>query len=658
MGILCGPWLLGRFAADGHIDSPVLLAVNLCAQAAALLLAWALLTHGRAARYLFALALAAALAAGLLAIPELRHRLAEPAGDATLAADHRLLARVAGWTTGRATLDLETSNVLFGIGRGIERLTLDLPADPVVDLAYGVAPELPERFDGRVHLEVRVRREDGEEAAEAVFSRTLGGRAHPAAAGWTPLTLEMSRWAGSRVELELVKRPVAPFESALPFDLRPTDLVVWRVPRARPFKLARKNVILISLDTVRADHLGFMGHERATSPNLDRLAARGVYFTQCISQAPWTTPAHFSILTGLYPSTHGGNQPFQAQSRRVPRGLSTLGAILGRAGYVPVAFTGRGSISASFGFDQGFDFYNETQDGADGQGDVRLVVDKALAWLERNRERSFFLFLHTYEPHHPYLDPYFVRREALAETDEDALALARYDGDIRRADHHVGRLLDWLEQTGLLAETLIVVTSDHGEEFPGDRGRRLGKIRHGHSLYDEQLRVPLVVWGLDERPASGRVDVQVRSIDILPTVLDALGLEVPADVQGASLRPLVAGRSVEPRPAYSEATSLGPERDSLRWRGFKYIRRLSLGELPHPNSVGLELGPPEALYDLAADPGESRNLAPERPQTVEELRRLIAALTGRTATTEEGPFEVRELDADLVDALRALGYVD
>lgn len=240
---------------------------------------------------------------------------------------------------------------------------------------------------------------------------------------------------------------------------------------------------------------------------------------------------------------------------------------------------------------------------------------------------------------------------------------ARYDGDIRRAERAVGELVAKVEALGLADETLIVVTSDHGEDLggrlPPEAVRQFG---HSYGLYDELLLVPLILRHPGLLPAGRRIEVQVRTIDIAPTLLDYLGFEPPPTFEGESLRPLIDGRDATPRPAHSEATALGAEPESMRAGGYKYIHRLSYGDLTHPMARGMPLSPLHTLYHLPTDPGERRNLAGRRPEKIEALQGLIRAVfPNRTFTAESKPPPPAAddwVDDELRRKLRALGYLE
>jgi arylsulfatase A-like enzyme len=417
-----------------------------------------------------------------------------------------------------------------------------------------------------------------------------------------------------------------------------------------------RGVVLVVLDTLRADRLGCYGYtRRPTSPRLDRLADEAVLFENTISHAPWTVASVASILSG-FPDTRAFED---GELRR------SLVQDLTAAGIETAAITEGGYFTAVFGFDRGFEEFHEEHYLFGGT--IERTFDAALAWLAKARTEPFFLLVHSYAAHMPYTRTTFsagmaparfgehfteeaheaVSTGALALTPEELELLeALYDGGVQACDREVGRLLDGLESLGLRDETVVVVTSDHGEELSEGRFPRFAGD-HGHALHDELVHVPLIV--ADPSLGARRVPQQVRSMDILPTVLELLGVPVPPDVEGRSLRPFLAGGSeAHERLARGGSTEEGPDRAFVRLSRHKLVQRF---ETPEPGSP-FDGVPEFELFDLAADPGERRNLADERPDV---LRVLRAAL--EQAGSEPGiDREALQPPPDLAEQLRALGY--
>lgn len=326
------------------------------------------------------------------------------------------------------------------------------------------------------------------------------------------------------------------------------------------------NVILISIDTLRADHLGAYGYPRDTSPHIDAFAADSVQFNTAIAQAPSTLPSHASIFTGLIPVKHGS---FAALQAPISPEVSTLPEILSDAGFRTMSWNGGGLVGSLFGFGRGFDEYITDRDNDRFADKVALATE----WLDSNPNEKFFMFLHTYEVHDPYdPDPEYMAlfdgdysgelpdkidvsflakvnsgKEAVSAEDVQHIRNA-YDGEIRSMDEAFGKLLAYLKAQGLYDDTLIIFTSDHGEEF-GEHG---GVGRHFFTLYDELLHVPLIIKMPGLKMAGSVVDEQVRGLDILPTVLDVLAVNADLDIDGQSLISLMQGKPGEKLIAVSQ----------------------------------------------------------------------------------------------------------
>ena len=284
------------------------------------------------------------------------------------------------------------------------------------------------------------------------------------------------------------------------------------------------NVLLITLDTTRADHLGCYGYASARTPALDGLARGGVRFARVYCPAPLTLPSHCSILTGLYPLKHGVHN----NGHDLPSGVRTLAGILKERGYATAAFVSSFSVDSRFGLDRGFDVYDDQFQSElpvksqNAERRAEATFARFDAWLDKNAGAKFFCWVHYYDPHLPYDPPSPYREE---------FAGRLYDGEVAYMDHYVGAVLDRLRDKGLLANTLVVVAGDHGEGF-GDKV----EVGHGIFLYEETLRVPLIFYhpGIFRRPRV--VEGAVRLIDAAPTVLEVLGLkDEAAGLQGRSL---------------------------------------------------------------------------------------------------------------------------
>lgn len=404
-----------------------------------------------------------------------------------------------------------------------------------------------------------------------------------------------------------------------------------RPPAARPAAVDR-DVLLVTLDTTRADRLGCYGHARARTPRLDRLAAEGVRFEQATSPAPITLPAHASIFTGLNPPKHGvrNNGNFYLSDR-----FETLTTQLKARGYTTAAFVGSFILDRRYGLARGFDHYDDTM-GRTGPRILALEAERrgdhttlALTrWLEaRPFGERLFVWLHLYDPHEPYRPPPPFR---------EAFAHDAYDGEIAFADAAVAATLDALVRAGRLDRTLVAVIADHGESL-GDHGEET----HSMLLYEAAIRVPFLLWGPGLVPSGRVVEDNVRAIDLTPTVLDLVGAPPLPHTDGRSLRGLLEGRGGEASPgAYAE--TLLPQL-YMNWAPLRSLRdgRFKLIDAPQPE-----------LYDLLRDPGEQTNLVDARPELVRALRTALGEIRGG-----EGEMSVGALDRETVEKLAALGYL-
>ena len=380
---------------------------------------------------------------------------------------------------------------------------------------------------------------------------------------------------------------------------------------------AARNLILVTVDTLRADRVGAYGHAAARTPVFDGLARSGALFTRAFAVAPITMTSHASMLTGLYPPGHGARH----NGMRLGASARTLAEALRDAGFATAAFVGAFPLDRRFGLDRGFEVYGDVMP-RDAQGrplnerPARIVAGDAVAWLEGHRQSRFFLWVHFFEPHAPYGDARTARSVA-----------DRYDDEVAEADTQLRRVLDAAGDQR--ARTLVAVTGDHGEAF-GEHG----EIAHSIFVYDTTLRVPLVIAG----PGAARrdVDVPVSHVDLPPTLLSLLGIQT-FDTDGVNLQGAMAGSDAASRDLYAE--SYAPLLDfgwsplrALRRDGWKYIE-----------------APREELYALASDPVEARNLAAQESTRARELRERLGRYSAASPT--------QSADKEARSRLQALGYV-
>lgn len=402
-----------------------------------------------------------------------------------------------------------------------------------------------------------------------------------------------------------------------------------------------ERIVFVTLDTTRADRLGCYGFAQASTPHLDALAAEGVLFEHAVAQVPTTLPSHASMFTGLYPQDHGVRYNILY---RLGAGAVTLAERLRQAGYATAAFPAAHVVSRRFGLDQGFDLYweppppptyGELADPASDRGTTRqadAIVDRALGWLDEHPGEKTFAWVHLYDPHFPYEPPF-----PYSDRFRDRL----YDGEIAFADAQLGRLFERLREDPAWGRTLVIVAGDHGEGLY-EHGERF----HSWLLYETTQRVPLIV----RAPGFGaaRVERPVALVDLMPTVLELAGLEIPGGLRGESLVPALGGAPPEPRDLYFETLAGAVSFGWLELRGLRSGQWKLIEAEEHPE-----------LYDLAADPRELNNLAALERERLEELRAALARESDplEAAGGEAEPAHGPVLDADTAAFLASLGYV-
>lgn len=441
-----------------------------------------------------------------------------------------------------------------------------------------------------------------------------------------------------------------PLRQLAPLALLPlAALLAWRLAvldRTGP----GRDVVLVMIDTLRADHLGARRHDGGeVTPELDRLARRGARFADAWSTAPWTPPSTMSLMTSLLPDAHGldfAGDGWSADAIASAPRPPTLAEILKRLGYRTLAVTAGGGVSADFGFARGFDRYYEPRPRP--PEDVAAGVDRALAWLAEPSATPTFLFFHTYEVHLPNTHGPGESGGTPAER-----AVAAYDRDLSAADRELGRLFAALDR-----RAIVVVTADHGENLH-DRTLAGRPVEHGHHLYPELLRVPLVFVAPGLVPSGRTIGGPVQTIDVLPTLLSLL--DAPAlgtRVAGRDLRSVLQARRLPDltRELYFSAPLQGPSWRALRTRDETFIVAPRTGGANWWDRVEL---PARAYYDRRDDPGEREDRAAERPDRVRELAERLARRAAREADLAPPP----PADAapppigDPAATLRALGYL-
>ncbi len=401
------------------------------------------------------------------------------------------------------------------------------------------------------------------------------------------------------------------------------------------------NVVLITIDTLRADHVGCYGYKQIKTPNIDALAGDGARFERAFAVVPVTLPSHSTMLTGTYPMLSGmhdfsGNKLSPLQP--------TLASVLKQAGYQTAAVVSAAVLDSRFGLNQGFDFYYDHFDFSrldeanldEMERPGNIAADVALDWLAKNSQKSFFLWMHLYDPHFPYHPPEPYSRE---------YADRPYDGEIAFADEQVGRLLKFLKEKGIYKNTVIVLCGDHGESL-GEHGEKT----HGFFIYNATMHVPLIIRVPGNAATENVIADPVSLVDIMPTVLSAVGVEIPSQVQG---------RNLFPETHHAEANRpIQGERDRILY-GETFMPRIHFNwsELRASENTKYHFidAPRPELYDLAKDPGEVHNLFAEKKAVAEEMRAQLAGLIRNYSAGKEMA-EKTGLDPALMERLKALGY--
>jgi len=416
---------------------------------------------------------------------------------------------------------------------------------------------------------------------------------------------------------------------------------------AWPALAAQPNIVLITIDTARADRMGFLGSKAGLTPNLDAVARQSVVFFRAYAHVPLTTPSHATILTGTYPQFNHLDDLGTPLAKDIPY----LPDILRQRGYHTAAFVGSQVLdpksAAAPGFDRGFDTYDagfhSRQSGEDRYHSVErraeVVVDHTVAWIRRHQQGPFFVWVHVYDPHDPYDPPALFKAK---------YAAAPYDGEIAYADAALGKLFTALRSQGLYDGALIAVVADHGEAF-GEHGEQ----SHGFFLYDETLHVPLMLKLPAERAAGLRMETRVGLVDLAPTLLQEVKIDSPKAMQGETLLTLmkactggakgtVAAKSAPDRPAYAETDY--PHR-AFGWS--------SLYSLRSGKYLYIE-APERELYDQSVDPGALHNLAGSSMAVADTMASQLDEFRRKTAGAAT---RQPSIDPQRVEQLQALGYV-
>jgi arylsulfatase A-like enzyme len=450
----------------------------------------------------------------------------------------------------------------------------------------------------------------------------------------------------------------------------------------------RYNVVLITLDALRPDHMSFYGYERETSPTLDRLAREGVSFWQHITVCSSTTASMSALMTGKFPSyenfigknledryemhLHGFSRFYRdGQSRPgLPDNVVMLAEMLKEAGFTTAGVVSNPYLKKEFNFNQGFDAYEEfSPEDYLPYPKADKINREVVGWLEKNASQQFFLFLHYMDTHFPYNPPAEYKTIFPAEKPGDmserdisnawgsmedrellkeikGWMTAQYDGEIRYVDDEIGRLLKEFERLGILDRTIFIITADHGDEFL-DHGQTL----HRSTLYEELVKVPLIMYCPSGLPRGKAIEGLTRSVDILPTILDLLNVPRPEFVDGSSLAPMIFDGTSD---GISEAYMANLTNQGLRTEKWKYIRDHFAETIE--------------LYDLENDPKETINLAETQKQITEDMFARLRMYNERFAeehaelmrgtASEDSSNKKTQIDDETLRQLKALGYIN
>jgi arylsulfatase A-like enzyme len=570
------------------------------------------------------------------------------------------------------TIGDKESNIIFSPPKSEYVFDVVLPKDGVLDFGIGIVRD--QNSEG-------ARLFSADEEKEVTFSIILEMRGRKKAIFQHVLQLPPRRESRTlNLSLNKVGLPPRAEKARLSFKTAGAQGVFafWYNPVLYSRLVKKPNVILISIDTLRADHLGTYGYDRTTSPNMDALARESAVFLNTYASSPWTLPSHVSMLTSL----SGLNHQVYYREEKMDPALLTLADLLRRKDYFCSAITGGAFVSPIFGFSKGFDSYEIR--GADFRDNdqTEQCFEGVSRWLDDNAGKNFFLFIHTYQPHSPYHSPapyneMFLRKNPkrlsfdvltdlskglfmkLADADRQNI-MGLYDGEIRYTDEKLIKpLVEKLQQIGIYERTMFIITSDHGEQFYDH-----GSWNHGNFLYEDVLKVPLIIKFPDSKFHGRNSSTIVRVIDILPTILEELGIDFDEkSFDGQSLLMILNGKEKEDRifladmadPNDTAASSRFPQRIAMNSGRLKIIlnrefRKEYLDSLPErPPSV-----PPIELYDIRADPAEKMNIADKMADLV---RRMTGQMNGLYKNVQKRQMPKTQMTKELEDQLRALGYI-
>jgi arylsulfatase A-like enzyme len=574
--------------------------------------------------------------------------------------------------------DRESNSLLFDVNYGGEvRRSLPLLSDSKVawrvkvplkaklNFEYAFSQQRSDmKFQDRGNLEINIAAKRIFRPEKIIYSLGQNDSSSNSDKAWRNESIDLSEFAGKTIDLSIdVKDSNGNY---CPSMLYISD---FTVSSGMPEEDAGpQQIILISADALRADHLGTYGYFRNTSPSLDAFAKESIVFENAISQANWTLPSFASLFTSLYPSFH---RAYDFETRPLTSKLSLI-PVLKKAGFHTAAFVDNPCLNPFEGFSAGFDRYAyETNNELEN-------VEEALRWIKSVKKQKFFLFLHFLKPHEPYTapDPFSAAFKDdnqrpvelstgfLVDIDKNCKKLsdqelqfliAQYDSKILYLDSILNRFLKNLKELGIYKNALIIFLSDHGESF-----REHIRLLHGYSLYQEEIHVPLIMKFPDKSGLKGRrIPSYVRSIDVVPTILNFANLKLPEHVQGASLLKLAKGNQIQDKDQVILSQVQYAGKTAIIRGHFKYIH----SDLKQFETTGVPcfIRKSEEFYDLASDPKETNDVILEYPEMVDEFRKIKLNFEGKAATflknfsdDTQTPFVLEE---SVKEELRALGYI-
>jgi len=566
-----------------------------------------------------------------------------------------------------------TKNSLIAPSESLYKYQLKILKNSQLVFSYGIIPVSWKNLHP-TEFKIEIQNDD---QSQTLFSEKLYPLTNPDHQKWQEAVIDLSQYEGKTIDI-LFKTNAVPANRD---NLRNKIITyaAWGHPRivSKTPVGKKKNIILISLDTLRKDRLGIYDPNITFTPNIDNFARQCYAFTNAISQSSWTSPSHMTMFTSLYTSQHN----VYSVRHKLEDNIITLAEVLQQEEYITAAVTGGGYVAGELGFHQGFDSYFDSyskiipEDMTEVEHNVSLSID----WLKKYKNNPFFLFLHTYEIHSPFnhydfidektkeKSEYFFRQnfyETLYNPDapftlQESIEIVNklYNGGIAFTDRVLGPLFDYLKESGLYENTIIILTSDHGETMGEHRDifpQRL--FNHGHSLYEELVRVPLLIH-LPGQQSNIKADKMAGLIDLFPTVCSLLDIKVPGQCNGRSLFPI---EDYEENILFMESHS-EPQRYrrqvAVRTPEYKYILSQNMDkiaeEFPHASI------PESEFYMLTDDPEELENIVKSQSETSKTFRETVISFMDavQKESLSERTANLRQVNPELLKRLKSLGYL-